>query len=127
MTTKIAMLCDGLIYISETDAPVIPFVGARAGAVSAETIASQGRFSFDAPIEEKDAHAFFGILTKSESWHSATDRERAKKFLELETLLEENLRDLKVFKIGRVRLDIYAVGIDAGGDLVGIKTQAVET
>lgn len=51
----------------------------------------------------------------------------AKKFLELQTLLEENLHDLKVFKLGRIRLDIYAVGIDRNGNPLGIKTQAVET
>jgi len=121
------MLCDGLIYISETDAPVTPFVGARADAVNAETIVSQAGLPVDEPVEEKDVRVFFSRLTKIKTWHTPADRERAKKFLELEKLLEENLRDLKVFKVGRIRIDIYAVGIDAAGNLAGIKTRAVET
>ena len=50
-----------------------------------------------------------------------------KKFLELQKLLEENLRDLKVYKIGRICLAIYVVGIDRDGTLSGVKTEAVET
>jgi hypothetical protein len=32
-----------------------------------------------------------------------------------------------VFKVGRVELDIYVVGLDENGNLMGIKTKAVET
>jgi hypothetical protein len=42
-------------------------------------------------------------------------------------LLEENLADLTVFRIGSIRIDIYVVGLDADGNLAGIKTKAVET
>jgi hypothetical protein len=42
-------------------------------------------------------------------------------------LLEGNLRDLRVFKVGRIELDIYVVGINSEGILMGIKTKAVET
>ncbi len=44
-----------------------------------------------------------------------------------EELLENNLKGLKVFKIGKIQLDVYVVGIDAEGKLTGIKTNAVET
>jgi hypothetical protein len=81
----------------------------------------------DAPVEGLDVRAFFARLTRTEGWHDDAQRAQAKKFLELQTLLEENLRDLKVFKVGRIRLDIYAVGLDVDGNLLGIKTRAVET
>ena len=51
----------------------------------------------------------------------------AKRFLELQKLLEENLRELKVFRIGRIQLDIFVVGIDKSGSLIGVSTKAVET
>jgi hypothetical protein len=41
--------------------------------------------------------------------------------------LKENLRDLKVYRIGRIEIDIYVIGIDSQNNLMGIKTKAVET
>ncbi len=40
---------------------------------------------------------------------------------------EKNLRDLKVFKIGKIQIDVYVVGLDAEDNLLGIETKAVET
>ncbi|MCA1623686.1 MAG: nuclease A inhibitor family protein [Acidobacteria bacterium] len=34
---------------------------------------------------------------------------------------------MKVFKIGKIELDVYAVGLNAENRLMGIKTKAVET
>jgi hypothetical protein len=45
----------------------------------------------------------------------------------LRQFLEQNLTDLKVFRIGRIRLDVYVVGLDSEGNLAGVKTVAVET
>jgi hypothetical protein len=127
LSEKIATLCEGLVYISETDAPFTPFRGGRVSEVNGETIVSQAELAADAPVEEIGSSAFFARLTRIERWHTQAQRAMQKKFLELQTLLEENLRDLKVFKVGRIRVDIYAVGLDADGDLLGVKTQAVET
>ena len=127
LANQIERACADLIYISETDAPVTSFVGGPAANVNVETILAQTNLPTNTPVEEIDARAFFSRLTKTERWHTDADRERTKKFLELQTLLEEYLGDLKVFKIGRIRIDIYIVGIDQHGHLLGIKTQAVET
>ncbi len=51
----------------------------------------------------------------------------AKRFLELQKLLEESLRDRKVFRQGAIRLDIFTVGIDKDGCLMGVMTKAAET
>jgi len=45
----------------------------------------------------------------------------------LKILLEKKLKELKVFKIGKIQLDIYVVGLDAESNLTGIQTKAVET
>ena len=127
LARRIECACASLIYISETDAPVTAFSGGPAPEVAAQSILAQINLPADSPIEEIEAHAFFARLTKNEAWHDEAHRVMAKKFLELQTLLEENLHDLKVFKLGRIRLDIYAVGIDRNGNPLGIKTQAVET
>ena len=70
---------------------------------------------------------FFERLTAEKDWHSAKEKVRAEKFRALKRVLEDNLSELKVFKIGRVRKDIFIVGLDKDGRLVGARTESVET
>jgi hypothetical protein len=119
--------CEGLVLISETDGPVTPFLGGPATEVTAQTILQQTGRSLSEPVEERDFDAFFERLTTIRDWYGETEKERAKKFLELYKLLKENLRDRKVFRIGRIRVDIYAVGLYKDGQLTGVSTYAVET
>ena len=119
--------CEGLIYISETDAPVLPFCGEQADGVTGETIIHQTESPAETPVQETSFDAFFGRLTAEMDWYDEQRKARAKKFLELQKLLEENLSDLKVFKLGKIRLDVFALGRDKDGRLMGITTKAVET
>src|SRR5580765_5192782 len=123
----IELACERLIYVSETDAPVRPFVGPAAAEVTGEIILQQTEGKADAPVEEVAFDTFFGRLTKIKDWFGEAEKEKAAKFLDLQKLLEENLRDLKVFRIGEIQIDIYAVGIDNDGFLMGVTTKAVET
>ncbi len=119
--------CEGLIYISETDAPITPVSGPEAKAVTASLILEYIAKDGDPPVEEKNFDEFFDRLTAVQDWHGDREKEKTKKFLELRQLLEENLGDLKVFRIGRVRIDILVAGLDSGRRLAGIRTTAVET
>jgi hypothetical protein len=111
----------GLIYISESDAPIEAYSSARADAVNDKFFTDNTR------VEETTPASFFSRLTADHEWYGTKEKEEARRFAELEKLLEENLRDLKVFKVGRIQIAIYVVGIDADNNLIGIKTKAVET
>ena len=124
---KIEQACEGLIYISETDAPVLPFFGQPTDTVTGEIILQQTGLSAETNLEERNFVEFFDRLTTIRDWYGEREKDRAKKFLELKTLLEENLTGLKVYRIGTIRLYIFAVGIDKDGNLTGITTKAVET
>jgi len=124
---KIEQVCEGLIYISEADAPVRAFFGKTTDTVTSEIIMQQPDLSPEDGVEERDFDTLFTRLSTIKEWHGEAEIARAKKFLELKTLLEENLSDLKVFRIGTRRLDIYAVGTDKDGNLIGVTTTAVET
>ncbi|MBK7391997.1 MAG: nuclease A inhibitor family protein [Chloracidobacterium sp.] len=127
LPAMLATACDGLIYISETDAPVTPFFGSAAEVVTGETILRQANLPGDSPISELSLNAFFGRLTQIMDWYGDVEKLRAKKFSELHKLLGENLSDPKVFRVGRVQVDIFAVGIDKDGCVAGVRTKAVET
>jgi hypothetical protein len=127
LVDRIARCCVGLVYISETDTPIKVFVGGAVDALNADTIRAIVNAPKDARVEEQNLQTFFARLTKSEPWHDDTQRLQTKKFLELQNMLEENLHDSKVFKIGEIRVSIYAVGLDKNKNVIGVSTQAVET
>ncbi len=116
-----------LIYISETDAAVIPFFGTKANVNSAAEILRQTKRKDTTEVEERDFSEFFERLTTIKDWFRKEDEDRARGFLELRKLLENNLTEIKVYKLGRIAIDIYVVGIDSRGFLAGVRTKAVET
>jgi hypothetical protein len=118
---------EDLYFISETDAEIFPFFGGQAQSVTKEEILSQIKGSASTPVEERSFAEFFARLTEIQDWFGDEEKAVAQKFAELKKLLESNLRDLKVFKIGKIQIDVYAVGIDAENNLLGIQTKAVET
>jgi hypothetical protein len=128
LDSSIRKLCEGLVYISETDSPLHLITGGKASSISAEDVVN--RFGDDRPkwpVEEIGFGEFFGRLTKMQDWYGDEERERVRKYRRLRTMLESNLSDLHVFRVGRVQIDIYVIGLDREKNLIGIKTKAVET
>lgn len=117
----------GLYYISETDAEILPFVGVEAKAVAKEEILKQTQNKPDAPIEERSFDEVFQRLTAMQDWFGDEEKATAESYAKLRDLLLKNLKDLKVFKIGSIEIDVYFVGLDDERVLTGIKTKAIET
>ncbi len=118
--------CKGLIYLSETDAPVKAFACMKP-VPDRENFLQQLGVAEDQSVEESSFADLFARLTSIREWYGDAETERAKKFLELQKLLEENLSDLKVFRVGSIRLEIFVMGVDKQGCLMGVRTTAVET
>ena len=118
---------DGLVYISETDAPIKAFAGGPAETVTAEELRRQTGTAADAPITTLGPDPLFAQLTRIQDWYGEPEKAKAARFGELVDLLRANLRDLTEFRIGNIRIEIFIVGITAHGRLAGISTLAVET
>jgi len=125
LLAKIAEISHGIVYISETDAAIETFAAGKRDAVDSRYLFEKD--SHEKEVKEISLDRFLPRLREQRDWFGPGKKEKAKRFAKLEALLRENLRDLKVFKVGRIQIDIYVVGLDADNDLVGIKTKAVET
>lgn len=123
----ISRACEGLVYISETDAPVTPVDLGTADTINGEIILQRGGLEVGIEINEVEVDRFFAKLTAIKEGQSNSQKARAKKFLALGKILEKDLRSLKVYRFGRVRIEIYVVGLDDAGHIVGVRTLAVET
>ena len=127
LADRIKKTIRGLYYTSETDAEITPFVGEKAEDVTAAVLLMQAKLPPDSPVEERDFNEFFSYLTGIQDWFGDEERKTARKFSDLRDLLQKELTDLKVFKVGKIELDVYVVGLDTQSVLTGIQTKAVET
>ena len=127
LADQIKNIVKDLWYMSETDAEIFAFIGNQTEAVTKDNLLTQISLPLDSSVEERDFTELFNRLTKMQDWFGDEEKETAEKFSALRNLLETNLKDLKVFKIGRIELDVFVVGLDAEGNLMGIQTKAVET
>lgn len=124
---RIAAACRGLSYMSETDALIETFNGGKADELSPDAIRKATGSDSKLRIEEVDPAEFFSRLTAVKDWYTAEQKRDTRRFAILEKLLRENLTDLHVYRIGRIRITIYVVGLDAAKNILGLKTAAVET
>ncbi len=126
LVRQIELAVRGLTYQSETDAAIKVFSGQKADSVSLENVLSQIG-SMDSKIEEKEFNAFFEPLIKSRDWFGDDERKKMENYIVLKNLLQINLIEKKVFRIGKIKIDIFVLGLDKDNTLCGIQTKAVET
>jgi hypothetical protein len=109
---------EGLLYPSESDAPFEPFRwpggSKRLTPARAATLAGKRR----AQVEEVPVEDFFSELTDSDD---------GPRFRKLEESLRSSLSDLRVFRIGKVKVVVYLVGRAPDGSWVGLQAESVET
>src|SRR2546423_15567122 len=96
LLNKIGALTRQLVYISETDAEIVPF--SRGPAKHADVQAIVGDRAAHEVVTEIDLEDFFRGLTAKQDWHGDKERERAQNFSRLKQLLQSSLRDIRVFK-----------------------------
>lgn len=124
---EIETACEGMFYLSETDAGIFPFFGGPVEPVTLDALLKELEITDRQQVEEISFDGFFLRLTKINDWFGVAEKENANRFEALKKLLENNLDELTVFRIGQIRIDIYVLGIDKDGNLAGIRTAAVET
>ena len=119
-------ICGPLEYVSETNESVETFIAGKPPSITLKGYLMALGID-NGTIEEVKFDEFFLKLTAEKEWHGTAERERAKGFSRLCDLMKKNLEEIRVIRVGRVRIDIYVVGIDVKGRLTGVKTKALET
>ena len=74
-----------------------------------------------------DIGTFFAELTKVQKWHAEDDKAVVRRYQDLVGVLRETLTNLKVFKIGAVRVKIAILGKTTSGTWAGLETDSLET
>lgn len=126
---------EGLLYMSESDRPLEPFVWKKEEApgqeeIDAALLLSVGKAAPGRTIKQVAVEKFFAPMTKEQDWHGEEEKKMADRFKELVKVLKSNLTNTVAFRIGDEgdeAIDAFVVGKTAEGDFAGVSTQLVET
>ena len=119
----------GLLYQTELDYPfeVVILDNTDKSAINKETILRLMKGSPQDYIEDFDFDFLFSTPTLEQYWHSADDKKRVVRYRNLVSLIKENLKDIKVFRKGRIYIDVYITGRAPSGNIVVVSTKQMQT
>jgi len=122
---EVEKLTEGLLYMSETDAPLKYFEidkeAARqwppqTAAQFLELIGEEPK----TPVQEIPPEKFFEMLSEG-------NEEREDQVKSLRKAFMEHLEDIRLYRVGEIEIDIYLLGKDGSGKVCGLQTLSVET
>ena len=120
---RLEELTEGLLYMSETDAP-LEFYQLDSAAARQWPPAAVAQFleligeDPGEPIQAIPPEQFFEELRQGND----PDQVQA-----LQTAFSEELEELRCYRVGEVEIQIYLLGRDRPGRVVGLNTLSVET
>jgi hypothetical protein len=125
----LATATTGLLFPSESDSPLTPYTWTAQGVAppSPEALREALGRPPETRVEIEEAEDFFEGLTEPRRGATAEEKAEAARFRALARLLEQQLTDLRVYRVGEVDVDIYLLGHHPSGAWLGLRTHAVET
>lgn len=130
LSAVLTALTADLYFSSESDFPVLPLSWPQPqdnGSLDAGALRARLRLAPTVPVEERPLEALFRPMTTERPWHGPEERETTARFQALVALLK-SLRDLRAYRVGGgPEIEIYVVGRDASGNLIGVQTRVTET
>lgn len=111
---------EGLAYPSETDAPVTAFAWTQQDAPTAAALLSMHALSHETKVETTSLRDELGPLADD-------DGDDAPRWKTLVEVVERELREVVVYRLGAPDVLIVVVGHTEEGAFFGLETRAVET
>ncbi len=109
----------GLLFPSESDAPLEPFLWGRAsGPLTPDRVRHLARAGGAAAVEETTLDALLHTVPTEDRPH----------FDKLAAVIRQQLSGVRVYKVGdEAEKQVYIVGTTQDGQLAGLETSVVET
>ncbi len=119
--------CAGLRWMSESDYPLEVIRWERREEVTPEFLRGLTGDDSSTPVETRSPAELFRAAASEAEWKSETELASAAKFRAVRRLLEENLEDVKVYRVGEINMAVYVMGRSPEANWLGLKTRIVET
>jgi histidine triad (HIT) family protein len=126
---KLQELTQGMYYISESEYPleVVHYEQPASGPLIPDSLRQLTVQPASAKVEVQELGYFFQSMLQDSPEPGAVPDSTAQRFRELKTFLEQQLKDIQVFRIGKREMQAYILGKTSDGHVAGLKTTVVET
>ncbi|CAN5918074.1 hypothetical protein BH24BAC1_BH24BAC1_28720 [soil metagenome] len=81
----------------------------------------------DTSVETVELAWFFRHLTRESPEADLQEQEEAGRFRKLQQVIEQELADVLVYRVGRIQVEAYLLGKTPEGQIAGLKTTLIET
>ncbi len=123
LTTEVA----GMTFMSESDYPLEVISFGQVGSPTIDNLRTLTGTAAGTLIEQRDFNDTFNRLTTVYDPNDPYLVEYAQRYLDLRGVLEDNLSELTVIRIGEIQIGVYVLGVTDCGELIAIKTTSIET
>jgi hypothetical protein len=117
----------GLTFMSESDYPIEVVRWEGVEELSPEYLRSAAGQGATVTVEERTVADFFRVAAGEQKWKGEAELALARRYQTLARLLEENLKGVKVYRVGEINIGVYVVGRSDEGNWLGLSTRVVET
>ena len=125
--TELRAAAKGLLFLSESDAPLKAFLWKGVAIDSVAALLKQLNKDAATPVQEIALTDFFAPMATAQSWHDEAAKADVVRFQALVTQLAA-LTNTRVFRIGtEPGILAYALGTTPDGHTAGVSTLLTET
>ena len=127
--SRLERAAEGLLYTSESDAPFdyVFYAAAADVPLSEAAFRAAAGVPADSVVEERTLVDFFARHIERADPADPVAVALVPRYRALRRALRSSARGVRVFRVGRIAIRCYVVGVDARGNVVGLATTAVET
>ncbi|HLM57307.1 MAG TPA: nuclease A inhibitor family protein [Pyrinomonadaceae bacterium] len=126
---ELGRAAEGLLYVSETDSALEPVrvEGEGGGEPGERQLRELAGKPADAPVEVSDTKRFFRNAVAEADWKGEAEIADARRYQNLVRVLNRELSDLRVYRVGEIQIRAYVLGKSPSGTWLGLSTLLVET
>jgi len=126
---KLQELSSDLFYISESDYPLEPVQFEYSGTwpLTGTAIVTLTGQAPDTKVEIVALDYFFRNLTQDSPDNDEDINNMAQRFRELQAYLQQQLQEVKVYRLGQREIQAYILGKISDNQIAGLKTTVIET
>jgi hypothetical protein len=124
---RLGVLIAGLLFVSESDAPLRVVRLGRLPALDESALLGALGKTKDTPIMQQSLGALFDRAVVDQPWHGPAERAAVERYRALLRFLGTELDGARVFRVGRIEVEAYALGRTSDGEWLGVTTTLVET
>ncbi|GBD05194.1 hypothetical protein HRbin20_00774 [bacterium HR20] len=122
-------LADGVLYPSETDAPVdvLLWEVSQRGALTIDALLDAFGISPQQPVSDVPPEDFFEGVTDTYDWQNEEERAMTERFRRMKELFFANVTNPKHYWVGERNVHVFLWGRTSDGNYIILKTGIVET